>query len=179
MSKAGFVDARLGAKERHSMSSAGDDLWPHTGAILCGGAGRRMGQPKAGLVLPDGVTMVERVFAAMSAVCRQVVLVGAATDLPLSMRGVRHIEDRLPQLGPMGGVEALLASGLDSEYLIAPCDIFLVVPDVFRLLLQPAVRPPAGRSKQMAGGVHDAGLWCSVGDILAALSVHTRGLACR
>jgi molybdopterin-guanine dinucleotide biosynthesis protein A len=102
-----------------------------------------MGQPKAGLVLPDGGTMIERVFAAMSAVCRKVVLVGAATDLPPSMRGVRHIEDRLPQLGPIGGVEALLASGLDSDYLISPCDVFLIVQDVFRLLVQPAVRPPA------------------------------------
>jgi len=125
------------------MRCADDELWPHTGAILCGGAGRRMGRPKAGLALPDGGTMIERVFATMSAVCREVILVGRATGLPPSMRGVRHIEDRLPRLGPLGGVEALLASGFDSEYLIAPCDIFLVVPDVFRLLVQPSVRPPA------------------------------------
>jgi molybdopterin-guanine dinucleotide biosynthesis protein A len=59
------------------------------------------------------------------------------------MRGVRRVEDRLPQLGPIGGIEALLASGFDSEYLISPCDVFLIVPDVFRLLVQPSVRPPA------------------------------------
>jgi molybdopterin-guanine dinucleotide biosynthesis protein A len=125
------------------MSCAGDDLWPHIGAILCGGAGRRMGRPKAALILPDGTTMIERVFAAMSAVCREVVLVGRATGLPPSMRSVRRVEDRLPQLGPIGGVEALLASGLDGEYLIAPCDVLLIVPDVFRLLVHPSVHPPA------------------------------------
>jgi len=125
------------------MSSTGDDLWPHTGAILCGGAGRRMGQPKAGVVLPDGGTMIERVFAAMAAVCREVVLVGGAANLPPSMRGLRHVEDRVPQLGPIGGVEALFVSGFDSEYLIAPCDVFLIVPDVFRLLIQPSVLSPA------------------------------------
>ena len=125
------------------MRCAGDDLWPHTGAIFCGGAGRRMGQPKAGVVLPDGGTMIERVFAAMSAVCREVVIVGGATGLPPSMRELRRVEDRLPELGPIGGVEALLGSGFDSEYLIAPCDVFLIVPDVFRLLVPPSVRPPA------------------------------------
>jgi len=135
------------------MRCAGDDLWPHTGAILCGGAGRRMGQPKAGLVLPDGGTMIERVFAAMSAVCREVVLVGGGAGLPPPMRELRRVEDRLPQLGPIGGVEALLGSGFDSEYLIAPCDVFLIVPDVFRLLVQPSVRPPAVLYRQDTGRV--------------------------
>jgi molybdopterin-guanine dinucleotide biosynthesis protein A len=135
------------------MSRAGDDLWPHVGAILCGGAGRRMGRPKAGVVLRDGGTMIERVFAAMSAVCREVVLVGGGADLPPPMRRLRRVEDRLPQLGPIGGVEALLASGLDDEYLIAPCDVFLIVPDVFRLLLEPSVRPPAVLERQDTGQI--------------------------
>ena len=133
------------------MRGAGDGLWPHTGAILCGGAGRRMGRSKAGLVLPDGGTMIERVFAAMSAVCREVVLVGGGAGLPPPMRKLRRVEDRLPQLGPIGGVEALLASGFDNEYLIAPCDVFLVVSDVFRLLVQPSVRPPAVLFRQDTG----------------------------
>ncbi|HUW82412.1 MAG TPA: molybdenum cofactor guanylyltransferase [Phycisphaerae bacterium] len=133
------------------MRGAGDDLWPHTGAILCGGAGRRMGQPKAGLVLPDGGTMIERVFGAMSAVCREVILVGGGASLSPPMRELRRVEDRLPQLGPIGGVEALLASGFDNEYLIAPCDVFLVVPDVFRLLVQPSVHPPAVLFRQDTG----------------------------
>ena len=135
------------------MRRTGDGLWPHTGAILCGGAGRRMGRPKAGLVLPDGGTMIERVFAAMSAVCREVVLVGGATGLPPSMCELRRVEDRLPQLGPIGGVEALLATGFDSEYLVAPCDVFLIVPDVFRLLVQPSVRPPAVLFRQDTGRI--------------------------
>ena len=33
--------------------------WPHTGAVLAGGAGRRMGRSKHDLVLPDGRTMLE------------------------------------------------------------------------------------------------------------------------
>ncbi|MFQ5810761.1 MAG: molybdenum cofactor guanylyltransferase, partial [Armatimonadota bacterium] len=87
--------------------------------------------------------MIERVYAALSAVCRKVVLVGDARGVPSALDGVPRVPDRLPALGPLGGLEALLGSNLDSEYLIAPCDLPEVVPDVFRHLVAPGVTAPA------------------------------------
>lgn len=73
------------------------------GAILCGGASRRMGRPKA-LVLIDGVPMALRVASALrDGGATQVVLVGgdptwsADLDLP-------QVPDRWPGEGPLGGL---------------------------------------------------------------------------
>lgn len=118
------------------------DRWEHTGAILCGGKSRRMGRPKAGIVLADGRTMIERVFDALGAVCREVVLVGAGDDVPPRLSRLVRIADRIADIGPLGGLEALLASGLDSEYLVAPCDLVEARPELFQLLLQPGLKPP-------------------------------------
>ncbi len=104
------------------------DLWPHTGAVLAGGAGRRMGRRKDGLILADGRTMLAVVAAAVGDVCRRVVVVGdAETDLP-------RIEDLRPGLGPLGGIEALLARGDDTQYMVCPCDLPLVTPSLLRRL---------------------------------------------
>ena len=117
--------------------------WPHTGAILCGGKSRRMGRPKAEIVLPDGRRMAECVYDALSVVCRQVVLVGGNVETLSGLSDLPPIADRISNVGPLGGVEALLASGLDTEYLIAPCDVFLAVPELFLLLVEPEVAAPA------------------------------------
>jgi molybdopterin-guanine dinucleotide biosynthesis protein A len=107
-----------------------------------------MGRPKAGIVLPDGKTMIEHVYAAMSAVCQKVVLAGRIDEVAPALKHVPHVDDRIPDIGPLGGIEALLASNLDSEYLIAPCDLYLVVPELFRLLIDPAVSSPAVLTQQ-------------------------------
>ncbi len=122
--------------------------WPHTGAILCGGKSIRMGTPKALLVLPSGRTMVEHVYRALQAICKEVVLVGSSKNVPASLRHVRRLQDNYKELGPIGGLEALFSSGLDSEYLVSPCDLFRVTPDLFSLLLQPNVKLPVILSHQ-------------------------------
>ncbi len=98
------------------------ERWPHTGAVLAGGASRRMGRPKHELLVPGGRTMLETVSTALEALCRQVIVVGAAeTDR-------RRIDDLRPAQGPLGGIESLLASGLDEQYLVCPCDVPLLTP---------------------------------------------------
>ncbi|MGE0268206.1 MAG: molybdenum cofactor guanylyltransferase [Candidatus Omnitrophota bacterium] len=117
--------------------------WPHTGAIFCGGHSSRMGCHKAGLILSDGLTMVEHVYNALSKVCREIVFVGHCQGVPESLRHITQINDNLLDRGPLGGLEALLSSGLDSEYLISPCDIGSVNRKVFELLIDDWVIPPA------------------------------------
>ena len=107
------------------------EKWPHTGAVLAGGAGRRMGRRKDTLVLADGRTMLAVVAAAVGDVCRRVVVLGdAETNLP-------RIEDLRPGQGPLAGVEALLASGDDTQYLVCPCDLPLITPSLLRRLTEP------------------------------------------
>ncbi len=104
------------------------EKWPHTGAVLAGGAGRRMGRRKDSLPLPDGRTMLAVVHSVLCEVCERVVVVGdAETDLP-------RIEDLRPGHGPLGGIEALLVSADDTEYLVCPCDLPLVTPRLLRRL---------------------------------------------
>lgn len=106
-----------------------------TGAILCGGKSSRMGSPKSGVSLPNGLTMIEHVYLALSKVCEQVVFVGHGEGVSSALlsRGL-HVTDEIPNLGPLGALDALLSSGIDSQYLITPCDLFRVTPDLFHLL---------------------------------------------
>ena len=107
--------------------------WPHTGAILAGGASTRIGSPKHALSLPDGSIMIEAVATALGAVCERLVVVGEADALP----DLAHIVDLRSAQGPLGGIEALLASDMDTQYLVCPCDLPFVTSELFSALLRP------------------------------------------
>ena len=100
-------------------------------AILCGGASRRMGVPKAGLLLPDGRSMIETIRDVLEHLCEQVVLVGN----PHGLRGHAVVEDERPDSGPLAGIEALLRSGIAARYLVVPCDMPTVPPGALRRLM--------------------------------------------
>src|SRR5262245_25611762 len=107
-----------------------------TGAVLIGGKGSRMrphSGPKHALVLPDGRTMLDHVIDALATVCGKVVLIG--TTRSDSCRRYECLPDARDQQGPLGGIEALLDSNLDSEYLVCPCDLPLITPQFLRLLV--------------------------------------------
>ena len=108
-------------------------IWPHTGAILVGGRSSRMGEPKHAMALPDGRTMMDAVGDAMRSVCRRVVVVGQTNFV--RTRGYVEIADLRPTAGPLGGIEALLASSVDSQYLICPCDMPLMTADLLTQLI--------------------------------------------
>ncbi|MFH1276876.1 MAG: molybdenum cofactor guanylyltransferase [Candidatus Eisenbacteria bacterium] len=99
-----------------------------------GGRSRRMGTPKAGLVLPDGSRMGERMVRILSFVCREVVLVGSGENPPEPLAELPRIDDLRPGRGPLAGIEALLASGRDDAYLVVPCDQPLLLPSLLRAL---------------------------------------------
>ncbi len=93
-----------------------------------------MGRPKEALRLTDGRSMIEAVAGTVASVCRRVVVVGAAAELP----GVQSVDDLRPGQGPLGGIEALLASALDAHYLVCPCDVPLVSAELLAALTAPA-----------------------------------------
>jgi molybdopterin-guanine dinucleotide biosynthesis protein A len=93
-----------------------------------------MGRPKEALRLPDGRTMIGAVIEALGALCRRVVIAGGPRTPAPDDPSVAHINDLRPGQGPLGGIEALLASGLDDEYLVCPCDVPLVTADLLARL---------------------------------------------
>lgn len=104
-----------------------------TGAILAGGTSSRMGHPKQDMRLTNGKTMIEYVHEALHVVCGDVVIAGECVSLPNCQR----VTDRQPRQGPLAGIEALLASQMDRQYLVCPCDVPLITSDVLEALLKP------------------------------------------
>lgn len=107
------------------------DKWPHVAAVLAGGASSRMGRPKETLPLADGSSMIGQVAAVLAEVARCVVVLGSTDALP----DLPRIADCRPGRGPLGGIEALLASGLDTQYLVCPCDVPRISAELLRKLL--------------------------------------------
>jgi molybdopterin-guanine dinucleotide biosynthesis protein A len=115
---------------------------PLLGAILAGGLSSRMGgRDKASIVLEDGQTMLEHVAAALRLACETddvAVIVGTKANAAAPGHALDHVmvPDVREQAGPLGGIEALLASGLAREYLVCPCDMPWITAEVLRVLLQ-------------------------------------------
>lgn len=114
-------------------------------AILSGGRSRRMGEPKDAVELWDGRPMIEHVKAALCQVCPTLLIVTAPERLKERTAGdegaVRFITDIHPGLGPLAGIEAVLASGISSGYLIAACDQPLITPSLLESLLPGSAQP--------------------------------------
>lgn len=91
------------------------------GAVLAGGASRRMGRDKA-LLEVEGVAMVVRVARALSLVdCRPVMVVGG-DRVELEALGLDTVPDRWPGEGPLGGIITALATSGTSTMVVA-CDL--------------------------------------------------------
>ncbi|MCP4835761.1 MAG: NTP transferase domain-containing protein [Phycisphaera sp.] len=113
------------------ISRAPDSPWPHPGAILCGGHSARMGVPKAGMLLPDGRSMLERTRDMLESFCSRVLLLGDSHGVA----GHQCLKDLRPDTGPLGAIESLLESGIASQYLVVPCDLPLLPAGLLARLL--------------------------------------------
>ena len=95
------------------------------GAVLMGGASRRMGRDKA-LVEVDGVPMAARVAAALEAAgCRPVMAVGGDAAVHARL-GLLAVPDRWPGEGPLGAIVTALGAldGLEADAMVAAaCDL--------------------------------------------------------
>lgn len=120
------------------------------GAVLCGGASRRMGQDKA-FVEWDGVPMARRMADTLSAAgCRPVLAIGG-DGLRLAALGLQVVPDDRPGEGPLAGVLTALDAAGGRGVVVVACDM-------------PQLRPGAVASVAAA----------LVGDAQVALAVATR-----
>ena len=107
------------------MTAGGPRSLGVAGAVLMGGASRRMGRDKA-LVEVDGLPMASRVAAALTAAgCRSVVAVGGDAAVHARL-GLASVPDRWPGEGPLGAIVTVLGQldGLDADAaMVASCDL--------------------------------------------------------
>lgn len=96
-------------------------LPPLVGGILVGGGSRRMGRSKA-LLEWQGATFVERIAATLRAAVPEVVLLGSATGLPVSLGHLPLVADPPGPQGPLAGVLAALDFRPGFAWLILTCD---------------------------------------------------------
>ncbi len=104
--------------------------WNHIGAILAGGKSQRMGQPKEGIILWNDLPMIEHIIETLLAICKKVVIIGEAKGYNNKKYNLKVIPDKSSYQGPLLGVETLLESSLDTEYLITACDQPLLTPEL-------------------------------------------------
>jgi molybdopterin-guanine dinucleotide biosynthesis protein A len=103
-----------------------------SGAILAGGASKRIGREKA--LLPfRGKKLVARVHEHVAAVFEEVVLVTNTPGL-FSFLPCRTIRDRVPGKGPLSGVDAALRGAQTAFVFVSGCDMPFLSEDLLRLL---------------------------------------------
>src|SRR5215813_5947123 len=88
------------ARSRHRAHMATDAIELAAGVVLAGGGSRRMGQPKAALLI-DGEPLLQRVVGRLQATLPGRTLVVGSPELAPLVPGVEVIGDRRPGAGPL------------------------------------------------------------------------------
>jgi molybdopterin-guanine dinucleotide biosynthesis protein A len=91
-------------------------------AILTGGRATRFGGSDKGALLVDGQTIRARQIVELSALTDDILLVGRE-DGSASSDGVRVVKDRIPDAGPLGGLDAALSAARYDSVVLLACDM--------------------------------------------------------
>jgi molybdopterin-guanine dinucleotide biosynthesis protein A len=103
------------------------------GAILAGGAARRMGGTHKGL-LPIGKTpIVERELAVLRQIADPVFIV-APDPAPFAHLGVDVVSDRLPGCGALGGIYTAILESAHERVLVVACDMPFLSPALLQYM---------------------------------------------
>ncbi len=99
-----------------------EDSVDFEGAVLAGGASRRMGTDKA-FVEVDGLTLLQRVTAALHDAGAASVVVVGGDAARVNDLGLAHVEDGWPSQGPLGGIITALRSTSAETVAVLSCDL--------------------------------------------------------
>ena len=109
------------------------DAQPLSAIVLAGGRSSRLGVDKTLIALPGQKVLVEEVLDRVRQVAQDVLLVGAAPGLRLSLP-VRLVPDARPGTGSLGGLySGLQASRFDYSLTVA-CDMPFLSLDLLRYM---------------------------------------------
>ena len=112
-----------------------------TAAILAGGKSQRMGRDKAGIVLANGVTFLQRTVALAADVCEDVIVVGRERPSDWPFAQTTFLPDEIPGAGPAGGLLTALRHSSGPILLLA-CDMPALTADALRWLRERAALSP-------------------------------------
>lgn len=110
---------------------------PHP-IILAGGKSRRFGRDKLREPYDSG-WLIDRPIAALRAVFGPCVAIVGDCDAAVAARADRHIPDRYPGQGPIGGILTALESG---DAFVLPGDCPAITPPTIRAILARAEQSP-------------------------------------
>jgi len=91
------------------------------GAVLVGGASRRMGRPKQ-LVVHRGVTLSERAVEAVEGPVEKIVLAGSG-PVPGPLESLPRLPDPPGLAGPLAGLLSVMRWAPDATWVVAACDM--------------------------------------------------------
>jgi len=114
--------------------------------IFVGGSSSRMGgRPKGLLRAPSGETLVERWRGLFDALAVPCVLVGERAKEAYASAGLVVLDDERPEdeLGPLGGLLALLGHAGERAAIAVACDMPFVSLELLRRLAFASVATPA------------------------------------
>jgi len=107
-------------------------------AILAGGRATRFGGRDKSALVVDGRSILERQLDELARLTDDVMIVGAwnRPARPWSSAAkVRQVADRVSGRGPLGGLDAALASARDDALVVVACDMPFVTADLLAHLL--------------------------------------------
>ena len=104
------------------------------GAVLAGGASRRMGRPKA-FIEVEGRPMVARVARPLAAAGAEPVVVVGGDQAEVEALGLRFEADAFPGEGPLGGILTALGACHEADAVaVVACDLLAPSSHEIRLL---------------------------------------------
>jgi molybdopterin-guanine dinucleotide biosynthesis protein A len=105
-------------------------------AILAGGQARRFGGRDKSRLVIGGLTIFERQVTQLSQITDDILVVGAAKAARARARvPVRLVPDRVKDCGPLGGLDAALASSRDGLVVLIACDMPFVTAGFLQYLI--------------------------------------------
>lgn len=105
-----------------------------TVAIIAGGKSNRFGSPKAKALFNEK-PLIDYAIKLAKSISEQVIIVNGK-NLSYQESGIKTIADIIPDCGPIGGIFTALLHSNNSFVCTLPCDMPLLVPDLFRLLYE-------------------------------------------
>ena len=102
-------------------------------AILAGGQARRFGGVDKGALQVGGRAILDRQLYELRQVTHDILLIGSRPFEDIA--GIRRVPDRVPNSGPLGGLDAALAAAHDEGVIILACDMPFVTAGFLESLL--------------------------------------------
>ncbi len=107
-----------------------------TGVILAGGKNSRMGADK-GLLVVNGKPIVERIVLALKNQVDDILIISNGNNY--DYLGYKVYSDLIADCGPMGGIFTALSYSVTDWNLVVACDMPLVNPKLFALIIKNSV----------------------------------------